>query len=658
MATVIHRVPRSFGWTLGISSLLILALALFLAWFNWDMLRGPIAREASARTGRAVRIDGHLAVHLWSWTPTATLGGLKIGNPAWMGGGDVADIDRLVVSVKALPLLFGQVELPLVAAEHPTLSLYRDQAGRENWRFGASAQPLRLPPIQHLAIDDGHLTLFDKKRGLTVVGIMQSSESGGGGGAFHLVGHGTIRRAPFLVTVTGAGLINVRRDRPYPFDADIRAGDTRVLAHGELPKPFDFGQIRSGLTVSGPNFADLYDLTGLALPPTPPYRLSGELVRNGTSYAFQKVSGRVGGTDLDGVFRLDREPDDRPDLHADLSSHRADIADLGSLIGAPTSGAEKSAAQQADAARLKSEDRLLPDAQLLVGRVRAMDAVARYRAASVRAGKLPVRGFALDLTLDHGVLTADPVSFSLPRGDVTAQVRIDARGEVPVTDLDGRIVNLRIEDFLHAPGPPAIEGVVEARARLRGAGGSVRQTASNANGDVTVVAPHGEIRQSLAELMGVNVVKGLDLYLSNSQAQTRVRCAVADFHASGGMLSARALVLDTDPVLATGKGSVNLRTEAINVILQGHPKRFQLIRLNAPVTIGGKLRTPKVGVDAGKAVPQIVAAVALGVFLSPAAAILPFVDLGLTKKADCAGLVARAQEKGAPIKAAAAAARR
>jgi uncharacterized protein involved in outer membrane biogenesis len=655
MANVLQRAPRSFWWSLGLSSLVVLGIALFLALFNWDTLRGPIAREASARTGRAVRIDGHLGVHLWSWTPTVTLSGLKIGNPAWMGGGDVADIDRLVVSVKFWPLLVGRVELPLVDAEHPTLFLYRDATGRTNWRFGRSSQPVKLPPIQHFVIDNGHLTLIDRKRGLTVVGTMQSSESGAGKGAFHLVGNGSINRNPFLVTVTGASLMNVRHDQPYPFDADIRAGDTRVIAHGELPKPFDFGQIRSDLTVSGPNFADLYDLTGLALPLSPPYRLSGELVRDGTSYTFHKVTGHVGGTDLEGVFKVDREADDRPDLHADLSSRRMDIADLASLIGAPTSGAEKSAAQQAASAQLKSEDRLLPDATLEIGRVRGMDAVVHYRAASVQAGTLPVRGFALDLTLDHGVLTANPVSFSLPHGDLTARVRIDARRDVPVTDFDGRIVNLRIEDFLHAAGPPAIEGLVEARAKLHGVGGSVRQAASSANGDVTVVAPHGEIRQALAELMGVNVIKGLGLYLSNSQAQTGVRCAVANFQATDGVLNARTLVLDTDPVLATGKGSIDLRTEAIDVALQGHPKHFQLIHLNAPVTIGGKLRSPKMGVDAGKAAPQIVAAVALGAFLSPVAALLPFVDPGLAKNADCAGLVAEAAAKGAPVKAAAAA---
>ena len=652
---VLNRVPRSLWWALGISGLIVVALWLFLSWFNWNMLRGPIARQASAMTGRQVRVDGDLSVHLWSWTPSATVTGLKIGNPAWMGGGDTADLDRLTVSAKLWPLLWGQIELPLVDAERPQIQLYRDASGRSNWQFGRTSSPARLPPIQHFVIDDGHLTYVDRKRGLTIVGTMQSSETGGGQGSFHLVGNGSINKAPFLVTVAGASLINVRHDRPYPFNADIRAGDTHVIAHGELPRPFDFGQIRTDLIVSGNNLADIYDLTGLALPMSPPYRLRGELLRNGTSYTFHNVVGRVGGSDLEGVFKVDRERDDRPDLHADLRSRSLNIADLGSLIGAPTSSIAKTPAQLADAARLAREGRILPDAQLSVGRVRSMDAVVHYRAASVQAGKLPLRTFALDLTLDHDVLTADPVSFSLPHGDLTGRVRIDARPATPFTDVDFHLTNLRMQDFFADGGQPPIQGLVDARARLHGAGASVRAAAADANGAVTVVAPNGQIRQALAELLGVDVIKGLGLYLAKSDSQTGLRCAVADFQANDGLLTARTLVLDTDPVLATGSGTIDLRNERLNLTLRGKPKKFQLIRLMSPITLTGQLKSPHIGVKAGNAPVQVAAAVALGVTLGPLAAILPFVDPGLAKNANCTGLVAGAQAEGAPVRVAAAA---
>ncbi len=160
----------------------------------------------------------------------------------------------------------------------------------------------------------------------------------------------------------------------------------------------------------------------------------------------------------------------------------------------------------------------------------------------------------------------------------------------------------------------------------------MHDAAASADGSLTVVAPHGEIRQASAELLGIDVIKGLGLYLAKDQSQTGVRCAVADFQASNGVLTARNLVLDTDPVLATGKGTVDMRTETINLVLQGHPKKFQLIRLNAPITVSGKIRSPKIGVKAGQVGVQVVAAVALGAFLSLVAAILPFVDVGLGRE--------------------------
>ena len=46
-------------------------------------------------------------------------------------------------------------------------------------------------------------------------------------------------------------------------------------------------------------------------------------------------------------------------------------------------------------------------------------------------------------------------------------------------------------------------------------------------------------------------------------------------------------------------------------------------------------------------------AVALAVLLTPLAGVLPFIDPGLAKNADCASLLTEAQQKGAPVKASA-----
>jgi uncharacterized protein involved in outer membrane biogenesis len=178
----------------------------------------------------------------------------------------------------------------------------------------------------------------------------------------------------------------------------------------------------------------------------------------------------------------------------------------------------------------------------------------------------------------------------------------------------------------------------------------VHRTFANANGDVSLVVPNGEIRKAFAELMGVNVVKGLGLLLSKNQDKTSIRCGVAHFHAVNGVFNADQIVFDTDPVLVTGSGSINMDSERLDLKVQGHPKKFQLVRVILPITAQGTLLHPKMGVQPGAAIAQGGVAVALATFLTPLAAVLPFIDPGLAKDANCVGLMAEAKAQGAPVK--------
>jgi hypothetical protein len=77
--------------------------------------------------------------------------------------------------------------------------------------------------------------------------------------------------------------------------------------------------------------------------------------------------------------------------------------------------------------------------------------------------------------------------------------------------------------------------------------------------------------------------------------------------------------------------------------LTGHPKKFRLVRVRGPITIRGPIARPIVGLDAGSAVAQGGLAAGLAALLSPFAALLPFIDPGLAKDANCAALVQSGQ---------------
>lgn len=630
---------------IGLLALIVLILVLF----DWNWLRGPLSRFASARLHRPVAIEGDLKVHPWSLHPNATVEGLRIGQPSWVTG-DMVKVDKIAVTISLLPLFKGQAILDELRIQKPDVVLLRRADGQANWTFGGDkpAKPTKLPAIRHLVIDQGALRYDDDLKHILFTGQISSNETaaGDGRGRFSLTGKGTLNKADFSAEVIGGALLNVSPNRPYPFEAKVNAGDTRVVAKGQITKPFDLGRFTTSLDVSGPDMNQIYDLTGLAFPNTPPYRVSGQLSREQYLYRMTGLSGRVGDSDINGSLSVDTKTK-RPYLKADLNSRRLDFDDLATIFGgAPKSGAGEtaSATQKAVGARMAAQRRLFPDATLQVERIRAMDADVAYRAATINAPGLPLKKVSLTVGLKDGVLTANPLTFTLPQGTISGRVRLDASKATPVTNADLTVKGARIQDFvpLQSGGRPAIEGGLAGHLVLTGSGNSVHKAASTADGTVNIVIPQGQMRQAFAELLGINAGRGLLLLLSKNTDGTPVRCAVAQFDVKGGVMQARQIVFDTGVVVANGTGSINLGSETMNLRLEGHSKEPRILRVMAPITLQGPLTAPKPGVDLSKVVTQGGVAAALGTLVSPLAAVVPFITGGGAKDADCAGLIAKA----------------
>jgi AsmA family protein len=647
-----HR--RGRGWIIAgaVVGALVVAILLFLAFFDWNYLRRPVAGYVANRIGRPVAIDGNLRVKLLSWTPSATVEGLRISNPPGRAG-DMTNIKKLTISVKLTPLFKGEVILPLVQADQPNIDLYRDANGVNNWTFKGKApgEPTRLPAIRRFEINDGKLRITDGVRHLKFAGTVNSREVVGERTVegFKLRGDGTLNSEPFKMDLTGGPLINVDPDRPYPFDADIRAGSTHATAKGQITRPFDLGVFQTTLNVTGADMSDLYYLTGLTLPNTPPYHVSGTLTRNDRRYRYTGMSGRVGDSDLHGWIGV-TTGGKRPFLTGDVHSRVLDFKDLFAVIGGGASSAKAGpikASQVKVNQTLRAQGRIFPDTPLNVDRLRKMDADVKYRADTIRSQRFPVRKGSVHVKLDNALLRLDDLTFVMPRGQLAGQVAINARQSVPVTDLDMRLTGARLEQFLPAKFKDnSVNGALIGRAKLHGVGRSVRDTASTASGTVGLVVPNGEIRKAFAELLGVNVVKGLGLLLSKNEDKTPIRCAVADFQGSGGVLTAQNLVFDTGPVLVSGGGTLDLRNERMALRVKGNPKKFRLVRLNVPIRVEGALLSPKIKPETGKAIGQVGIGAVLGSVLAPLAAILPFVDNGLAKDANCSALIAQTATPG------------
>jgi AsmA family protein len=666
-----HRKMRWVG--LGLAGL-VLVVVLLLIFFDWNYLKPPLARLITEKTGRPTSIDGNLGVKIWSWNPSAELDGLTMKNPEWARHPVMFHADRLIVSVSLGRLLRGQLVLPLVDVVRPTLDLERDQKGRASWELGDRAgkpetggKPAKIPVIRKLMIEEGKLHVSDRIRKLMLDGSVSAMEQAGNeNSGFRLKSSGSLNEKPFHADFHGGPLINLDPDHPYSLEAHLTASDITLDAHATFPKPFDLAAYRVKFSVSGSDLADVYYLTGLALPNTPPYQLAADVKHTGTVFRLENFSGKLGSSDIEGELEVEAGGT-KPKLIARLRSHTLNMDDLAPTLGHPASSRDSSldnrtsaagAAKTAPAHRSSktppptqappASDRLFPDADLQVDRVRGMDADVTFHANSVVAPKLPMKQVDFHLRLHDGLLRMDPLSFVLEAGKFSGSVAIDARKDVPETSIDMAVDDVDLAQFKSASSKePPLQGSLVGRLNVHGVGASVHKLASTADGTLSVALPNGQMNNALAELTGINVINGLGLLLSEKEKETQIRCGIVDFQAQRGTLDSKSVFIDTTKVLITGRGTVDLGEEKLDLSLQGDPKRIRLLRLRSPVTLHGTLLHPAIGVKAGSLIAQAGVAVALGALLTPAAAALALIDPGLAKNKDCSAVLAQAQEDAA-----------
>jgi len=630
--------PGFFKWT-GATLLGVILGAIFALYFlDWNAMRGPIGRWLSHHTGRVVRIDGNLAVDLFTWQPSADAHGVFIGNPKWVGTAQAAKAKELRIEIRLVPLFWGHLVVPFVRIDEPDILVVRDNDGRTNWDRAnvGPHQAYKLPPIKRFLIQNGHLKIDDAVRKLHFTGTVTSEENRGGGrSAFTLNGDGTLNTNKFTADIAGGPLINVDAGKPYEFNADIHSGATHAEVKGSITEPFHFDRFTAQVNVSGPTLSDLYFLTGLVLPSTPAYHLTLSAERDGTNYRLNDINAVLGSSDLRGNLTVDTSGK-IPAIAGKMASRVLTLSDLGPLIrgGRPAVASKY----------------LLPDTPMHTERLRQTNAEVDYSATTVKSRDFPITSLDTHISLQNAVLNLKPLAFGFTQGKLAGSIRIDARKDVPTSTVDARISDIHAENFIKTADKP-ISGVLEARAVLTGTGKSVHAAASNANGTFTAVVPKGGMRHSLAEWTGVDVLTALSLNLAGDNSNTNLRCAVASFNAKNGVMVSQGFVIDTDPVRVDGAGHINLADETLSLELQGKPKNFQLMRLRAPITLNGAWAHPAVGIKAGPVVAQGGIAAALGL-INPVASLLAFVDPGLAKDASCGPLLAQAKAQGAPVKSA------
>ena len=170
------------------------------------------------------------------------------------------------------------------------------------------------------------------------------------------------------------------------------------------------------LRFAGPDMSLLGELTGLPVPRTPSYQITGQLDFANERVQLRDLAARVGNSDFAGTIEVDPKVEP-PEMVANLTSRRVDLADLGGFIGAEpgrTDTAGLSAAQRAQLAQNKeAQPKLLPDTPISVPKLHWANVHLHYRSKSIEGRSVPLDNLEVKLDIVNGQVTVQPLSFGV-----------------------------------------------------------------------------------------------------------------------------------------------------------------------------------------------------------------------------------------------------
>jgi uncharacterized protein involved in outer membrane biogenesis len=529
-----------------------------------------------------------------------------------------------------LPLPMRSITLRQLELSGARLHLVRDAEGRANWqaRDPRTARRGNAPMIHGLAVTNTEVVLDDARRHLQFTGHVSAEQvtSSVGAPALKLSGAGRLNGRDATFEIVGDSLSTARRGKPYRFRLTERSEGAHLTGNGVLLQPFDIGVMDATFEAAGRSLRDITRMTGFAMPESDTFSLAGKLARRHERTTFTDLRARIGASDAGGTFMLATENGVRR-VDADLHSSLLRLQDFGAH------GAEASA-------NVTTKKKLLfSDTPIPLGIVKNRVGKLNLRADRLAAGPLNISRFVAGATIHDGELEIPSVEWQLDDARFSGTMNVDTTGKTPATHIELSIAGLQASHLSRKNWKPApFDGRLHARLRLDGEGDSLRQFASTVDGTVAAVLPRGTMRSSLAELTGVNL-RGIGLALTNNSSETGVRCAVASFEGTDGVFKAQQLLIDTDAVLIEGGGTVDLRSESLDLTFRGALKQIRLGRARSPLHVRGALRSPSFSLEKGRLLAQTGGAALLGVALTPMAAVLALVDPGLAHDANCAELV-------------------
>ena len=571
-------------------------------------------------------------------------------------------------SLRLWPLLQRTLSLGTVVLSTPDVALARLADGRNNWTF----TPRHAPPqtenpwnvtVDQLQVTQGQIAYADAIQDLALraqvdsledtaphptPGTPAEAQAGKAANTQGAVRYGVQfkvggRFAKAVVQGQGkAGHLLTLRQKvlDYPLQFSARAGDTRAQVQGTLSNPTALAGMDLQVKLSGASMADLYALTGLVLPNTPPYqttgRLVGDLMSERATWDYQDFHGTVGKSDLHGNLTYTAGKP-RPKLTGKMHSKTLRLADLGPVLGTPADTTAKKT-QSAPAGKV------LPQQKFATERWNAMDMDIFFEGQKIMGTpQLPLDNLSVHAVLDNATLRLDPLRFGVAQGAIHAQVLLNSRTDPLKAEVRATVEGLKLSKLF-----PKVElmeksfGSMDGALALSGQGASVAGMLGTSTGEARLYVRDGTLSKQMLDLAALNLGSVIVAKLFGETSEVHLRCAVADLSVKNGIAQTRSAKLSTNEAIVEAVGTIDMQHEHLDLRIKPESLEWKFLSLRTPLYVRGPFAAPKVGIEPGPLLLRAGAALAAAAVAPAALALVPITVPAADDDAHCAKLMARA----------------
>jgi uncharacterized protein involved in outer membrane biogenesis len=364
-------------------------------------------------------------------------------------------------------------------------------------------------------------------------------------------------------------------------DVSAKGEGTTIKATGSVADALGSQQAALDISLSSENLAKLGSLAGQDLPPIGPLSVSGKVERKGDVITVSGLSAKVAGSDLSGRISAN-VGGDRPAVSGALTSNTFNLADV-----APPGEGGGSAGESSSSPYVFTDDPLPLDG------LKSADADITLKVGTFKLNDtMAFQNVNLKLGLQNGNLAVAPLTTKFADGAIAANVRLDGSKATPTLAADLNVAGINYGKFLSQQGiSNDVSGTLDVAVDLTGAGNSMRGIASTLNGRTSIVGNQGTISNRLLSIISSGLA---DIYgpLLGGDKNVRMNCLVSDFDIKNGLANSKALVVDTSTFTVAGGGTVDLKSEKLNMYVDVNTKTASIASLAVPVNVGGTLKSP------------------------------------------------------------------